>query len=228
VTASEPSPEWQDTVTRTASVLSAASSTASPHAAGSPLAAFLAAAAGGGSFSAPPDGLLGATMRSGAGIDPAMLAGGPGVVGTTGGLKALGQVAAEAQLNAELLAALGSGGAAASSSFTAARDFAAFSRGLEVLPRLAADSGAAGPGPGSAAAAAAASGSLPRAATRLGSPRGAVRLSPGSAPLPPAAISLPASALRSLRDSVRATTSAKPGFAASFKPLSSHEADKHK
>ncbi|PNH00775.1 hypothetical protein TSOC_013385 [Tetrabaena socialis] len=148
-----------------------------------------------------------------------MRGGGGGVglgalVATTGGLKAGGQVAEEGRINAGVAQAGGT------STFATLRDFNDFSRGLELLPALAADS--AGPGPGSATlAAAAAAADGPRTATRLGEPRAPVRV--WAAALPPSAISLPPSALAGLRGSVRSTASTQPDFARSFRPLDSHD-----
>ncbi|EFJ49647.1 hypothetical protein VOLCADRAFT_117102 [Volvox carteri f. nagariensis] len=210
----EPSGEWNDTMSRTAA------------------AAAIAGAAAAAASTVP--GGLGATMRSGSAggaLDVAgALAGGGvgsttaasvnGVVGTTGGLKQVTQIPDEERLNAALM---GTSGGGARSTFGTLRDFNEFARGLEVAPQLATDArpassgAAAGPGPGSVAD------SQRLTAARLGSPKDTVRV--WAAPLPPSAISLPASALRTLRESVRSTASSKPEFARAFKPLDSHELD---
>ncbi|KAG2429085.1 hypothetical protein HXX76_011325 [Chlamydomonas incerta] len=194
VTAHEPSPEWLDTLNRT---------TASMSAGGSPSASMAGSFTGTASLNA-------SMLRTGSvgAMDPA----GAGVVGTTGGLKQTTQIADEARLNAALV-----GGAA--STFATQREFADWSRGLEVMPRLAADS--AGPGPGSEYG-----GGGVRTATHLGSPKAPVRV--WAAPLPPSAISLPSSALRTLRETVRSTANTKPDFIKGVKPLDSHELDMKK
>ncbi|KXZ51101.1 hypothetical protein GPECTOR_14g83 [Gonium pectorale] len=217
--AKEPSPEWQDTMNRTASATGAGSASGTGSLTGTGTLTALG-------------GNLNATMRSGSAggvLDASGALGSSslmvgGVVGTTGGLKQVGQIADELRLNAALLGSSGNGlpGEAAGprSTFGTVRDFNDFARGLEMLPRLAADSGTAGLGPGSGSASADAS---PRTATHLGAPKDPVRV--WAAPLPPSAISLPASALRTLRESVRSTASTKPDFERSFKPLDSHDLD---
>ncbi|GIL50975.1 hypothetical protein Vafri_7052 [Volvox africanus] len=212
----EPSMEWNDTMTRTAAAAAIAG---------------LNASSGGGAAAAPaaPANALGGMTRSGSAggaLDATgALAGGgtqatsalTGVVGTTGGLKQVSQVPDEQRLNASLM---GTGGAGARSTFGTLRDFNDFARGLEVAPQLTADtSTAAGLGPGSTADAS----SQRFTATRLGSPKDTVRV--WAAPLPPSAISLPATALRTLRESVRSTISSKPEFGRAFKPLDSHDLD---
>ncbi|KAG2449983.1 hypothetical protein HYH02_000087 [Chlamydomonas schloesseri] len=201
VTAHERSPEWLDTLNRTTAA-------ASLSAGGSPLASTA------GSFSTGTASLNASMLRTGS--VGAMDAGGAGVVGTTGGLKQMTQIADEARLNAALV-----GGGA--STFATQREFADWSRGLEVMPRLASDSAGPGPGPGSEFGA---GGSTVRTATHLGSPKAQVRV--WAAPLPPSAISLPSSALRTLRETVRNTANTKPDFVKGVKPLDSHELDMKK
>lgn len=219
VSASTPSAEWQGTMSRTAAAAEATG--ASSSAPGSPMMSGLGPGLG------SAGGFGGASLRTGSaggGLDG--LGAGSSMVGTTGGLKQLAQHAEEQRINAAMGAGPSSGVAA--STFGTLREFNDFSRGLELLPRLAADSGAggggggAGPGPGSTGLLSEA-GSLGRTATRLGEPKSPVRV--WAASLPPSAISLPPSALRTLRESVRSTTSTKQDFARSFKPLDSNDLD---
>ncbi|KAG2495165.1 hypothetical protein HYH03_006772 [Edaphochlamys debaryana] len=225
VTEKEPSPEWLDTLTR----MGAAGGLGGSSSGSAPGSLANTGSFGGMGLGGGLGGLtdLGASLRTGSGggaLDGMGLGGtggggggglGSGVVGTTGGLKQTTQIADEARLNAALVGA-------AASTFSTQREFYEFARGLEILPSLAADSGPAGLGPGSESARSRDPGS-PLTATRLGEPKAPVRV--WNAPLPPSAISLPSTALRTLRESVRSTTATKQDFVKSFKPLDSHELD---
>ncbi|GLC36952.1 hypothetical protein PLESTB_000174900 [Pleodorina starrii] len=204
----DPSGEWNDTMSRTTAAAALAGvsvSSGGSLSGGAGLGGTLRSGSVGGALDA-----TGALAGGGAAATAALA----GVVSTTGGLKQVTQIPDEQRLNAALMAG---GATAPRSTFGTLRDFNGFARGLEVAPGLAADASgggaAAGPGPGSTGFTAA----------RLGSPKDTVRV--WAAPLPPSAISLPSSALRSLRESVRSTTAAKPEFARAFKPLDSHDLD---
>ncbi|GFR52102.1 hypothetical protein Agub_g14615 [Astrephomene gubernaculifera] len=193
----------------------------------------------------PRGSYSGGTVRSGsaggaldatgslAGGAAAAVAAQAGVVGTTGGLRQISQTAEEQRLNASLgvsgLLPFGGDAPAALSSFDTLRMFNNFSRGLELTPQLAADSSAfpqaAAGGPAGLDLGSMALGGEGgvRTASRLGSPKEPVRV--WAAPLPPSAISLPSSALKSLRESVRSTALSKPEFGRSFMPLNSHDLD---
>lgn len=135
--------------------------------------------------------------------------GGCGTVRTTGGVKQLGQIDAEARVNGSGLSGTE---VAARSTFAASKEFADFSRGLELLPQL------AGGDPGSTTAS-----GTGRTASFLGAPKDSIRA--WGATLPPTAISLSGSALQTLRSTIRSTTSSKPDFATRHRPLGSTEAD---
>jgi hypothetical protein len=138
---------------------------------------------------------------------------GYGMLLTAGGLKQLGQIEAEMRINGALGAASNSVGACPRATFSAAREFSDFSRGLELMPQL----DAAGTGPGSMSQLGATT------ATFLGSPKASVR-SWGTT-LPPTAISLPQSSLATLRASIRSTASTKADFVTHHRPLGATEAD---
>lgn len=145
------------------------------------------------------------------------MAGGYGTLLTTGGLKQLGQIEAEMRINGGGLG-VAPGGAAPRATFSAAREFADFSQGLELMPQL----DAAGAGPGSTAQFGS-TGARAAAATFLGSPKASVKS--WSTTLPPTAISLPQSSLSTLRASIRSTASTKADFVTRHRPLGSTECD---
>lgn len=166
-------------------------------------------------------------LAAGAGLGTGLLPSIP--PGTASSMRAGGgggQIGVELTINrsldltsrSDLPAGSGAAGEVPRCTFGAANEFREFSRGLEVMDRLAVDGsgGTAGLGPGSSSMLLASGGSLPRGVRAW------------NATLPPTAIHLPVSALQTLRSSVRSVVSSQADFQRMHRTLDTSDLDQKK